>query len=190
MKTWIVFLFALVIVFDQPADGYTVSGGTYRTNGSSSDAQAAINVAPQGSTILIPAGNFIWSTTVSLSTPLHLLGAGAGATTITCGVGNSGSLDVRCSTAGNTEVGGISFVEGSFRVNYQALVEIFGGSTGQPANPNGVVLLHDCSFSVNQNGEDCVLWQTNGGVIWNCTFSSHDIDCVGVYCKDALGSTH
>src|ERR1700730_15416597 len=189
MKTWIAFLFALAIVSGQSADGYTVSGSTYRTNGSSSDVQAAINAAPNGSTILLPAGNFTWSTTVSLSAPLHLVGAGANATTITCGVGNSGTLDVTCSTAGNIEVSSISFVEGNFTVAYEALVKVSGASTGQPANPNGVVLLHDCSFSVNQNGEDCVLWQTNGGVIWNCRFSSQDIDCVGVYCKDALGST-
>jgi hypothetical protein len=51
-------LFGVVIVFDQPAQGYTVSGSTYNTNGSSSDVQAAINAAPNGATIRIPAGNF------------------------------------------------------------------------------------------------------------------------------------
>src|SRR5215469_13682494 len=186
MKTSVFFFFALAIVCAQEADGYSVSGSTYSTDGSSSDVQAAIFAAPNGSTVLIPRGSFTWSTTVFLSAPLHLLGAGRNATTITCEVANAGTLNVNCSTAGNIEIGGISFVEGSFTPNDFELVDVGGGSTGQPANPNGVVLIHDCNFALNQFGEIGIRWETNGGVIWNCTFSSQDIDCTAVYCKNIL----
>ena len=46
MKTWIIFLFPLAIILNQHADGYTASGNTYNTNGSSSDVQAAIKRLP------------------------------------------------------------------------------------------------------------------------------------------------
>jgi hypothetical protein len=183
------YLFLLLALIASAAQAFTVSGRNYRTNGASSDVQAALNAAPTGSTVLIPSGSYIWSSAVKMSTAVHLEGTGSSSTTIVCAVANTGCLDVTFSSHGNSEISGIAFTLGSITVNYHGMVEVFGNSTGQPANPNGVLLLHDCEFTVNQNGQDCVLWKTNGGVIWNCTFQSNDIDCAGVYCKNALGNT-
>ncbi len=159
---------------------------TFTTNGSPSDVQAKINSAVPGDTVTIPAGNFTWNQTVTVSSAIHLLGRGS--PTITCGVANTGTIDVTFPKSGVIEISGINFVEGNFKVNYHALLEAYGRSTGQPAN-RGTVLLHDCNFTVSQTGEDCVLWSTNGGVIYNCTFFSRYNDNAGVYCKNALRST-
>jgi hypothetical protein len=178
---------ALLCLLPFSAMAFTQSGSTFATNGSQSDVQAAINAAPPGSTVTIPSGSFTWSSRVLMTGALHLQGAGASSTTVICGV--SDALDVTASSKGHSEISGITFREGSFAVDYRGLVVVNGGSIGQPANPNGVVLFHDNTLSVTQNGEDCLLWTTNGGVIWNCTFSSNDNDNVGVYLKNAAGNT-
>jgi hypothetical protein len=65
---------------------------TFTTNGSPSDVQAKINSAAPGDTVIIPAGNFTWNQTVTVSSAIHLVGHGS--PTITCGVANTGTIDV------------------------------------------------------------------------------------------------
>jgi hypothetical protein len=71
-----------------------LGGGIYQSDGSASDTQSAINSASGGNTVLIPAGSFTWSTTVTLSKPIKLQGAGSGrvigqsASTVAVGTGS------------------------------------------------------------------------------------------------------
>ncbi len=157
---------------------------TLASDGSAADVQAKINQAQPGDTVTIPNGNFNWNQAVTLSKAVSLKGGGS--STVTAGL--SGALSIAFPQSGTTEVSGINFVEGTFAVDYQGLVNIDGNSTGQPAN-NAVLLFHDCNFTVTSNGEDCILERTNGGVFWNCTFFSNYNDNVGIYLKNSASST-
>src|SRR4051812_33810453 len=54
-----------------------LGNSTLRSDGSSSDTQAAINAATAGFTILIPAGSFAWSTGVTVNKAIKIQGAGS-----------------------------------------------------------------------------------------------------------------
>jgi hypothetical protein len=157
---------------------------TLTTDGSAADVQAKINQAQPGDTVTIPNGKFAWNQQVSLNKAIHLIGS-ASSDVI---AGLSGALSITFTGSGTIEVSRLNFSEGSFAVDYQGLVNIDGNSTGQPAN-QGVLLFHDCAFTVTQNGEDCILERTNGGVFYNLTFFSNYNDNVGIYVKNSLGST-
>ncbi len=53
------------------------------------DVSAAITAASSGDTVTVPAGTCTWSTTVSITKPITLQGAGASSTVITGAVGSS-----------------------------------------------------------------------------------------------------
>ena len=63
-----------------PVFGFTaVTSKITQTDGSISDVQAAINAASNGTAIQLPAGNFTWSTALTINRKaVHLQGAGAG----------------------------------------------------------------------------------------------------------------
>src|SRR5271166_5060950 len=54
---------------------YTSSGTTFTTNGSASDVQAAVNAAPNGSTVIIPNGSYTWSQQVNITNYIILRAA-------------------------------------------------------------------------------------------------------------------
>ena len=56
---------------------------------SSANVQTAINAASAGDTVSIPAGSCTWSSTVSITKPITLQGAGAGSTVITGATGQT-----------------------------------------------------------------------------------------------------
>src|SRR5215469_14406526 len=58
------------------------SGNVYETNGSASDVQRALDAAPSGATIKIPAGKFQWTQYVNGARGVYLEGAGVDKTTI------------------------------------------------------------------------------------------------------------
>ena len=57
----------------------TVDATTLQSDGTAPDTQAAINAAASGTTILLPAGTFTWTSGVTISgKPIKVQGAGAG----------------------------------------------------------------------------------------------------------------
>src|SRR6516165_7911132 len=131
MRTWIVFLFSLLIICDQHVDGYTVSGHTYNTNGSSSDVQAAIDAASNGATVAISDGSYTWSQPVTSNGFLRIIAREYGKVTITRAYGGGDLLTINASTAGSVELAGIVFTSnmGGSSDNYlfSLLVNQLGG---------------------------------------------------------------
>jgi hypothetical protein len=162
MKASVFFFLLLAIVCEQQAGGYSVSGSTYNTDGSSSDVQAAISAASAGSTVLIPAGTYQWSSPVTVSADVSLQGAGTSSTTVACS-GNNGLLVISNPTPFACTIGGITFNGNDASGN-----DHIGILIKTPA------LLHDCNFTSNGGLLDMVRFETNGGVIWNWTFYDHD----------------
>src|SRR5215469_13836084 len=80
MKAFLVSFFFLALAHASP--GFTKSGNVYTTNGSASDVQAALNAAPSGATVKIPAGKFEWTTYVNGPRGVRLEGAGVDKTTV------------------------------------------------------------------------------------------------------------
>jgi len=74
--------FALLLALTHLGLGYTKSGNVFTTNGSANDVQAALNAAPGGATVKIPAGKFTWSSYVTASHGVRLEGAGPDRTTV------------------------------------------------------------------------------------------------------------
>jgi hypothetical protein len=156
----------------------TLSGNSYLSNGSLGDTQAAVDAAPEGGTVKIPAGVFTWSGSLKISgKTIHLLGQGT--PQIIVNVADADGFNITPSATGNVEIGNLTIVEGTIAPNFRHLLGVSGLANGQP------VLLHDCKFTVNSTGEGCVTWQVNGGVIWNCSFFSGFQDCEGVQLKQS-----
>src|SRR5579859_2642983 len=72
------------------------SAGMAATNSavsaSLSDVQAAVNAASPGDTVLVPAGKSTWSSSLSISKQINLIGAGNNATFITNAISGNGYL--------------------------------------------------------------------------------------------------
>ena len=59
---------AVILLMGCAAFGYTnLGGGVYRSDGSASNTQAAINAATDGQTVQIPNGTYTWTTSVEIS---------------------------------------------------------------------------------------------------------------------------
>jgi Pectate lyase superfamily protein len=136
----------------------TASGGT------PSAVQTAIDSAADGDTVVIPAGNFSWSSGIQIKKPIKVFGAG-NSTVISAG--SATGVTMTPSTKGHVEFGKVKFV----RVPVSGDAQHFVRATDAPGQP---MLLHDCEFNTAQFGNRSVEWGTNGGVIYNCTFISTD----------------
>ena len=78
MKPYVVF--CIILSNHLSVMGFTAAGTrTLQTDGSESDVQAALATAGSGYTVLMPAGTFTWSGTLTISNVgVHLEGAGSG----------------------------------------------------------------------------------------------------------------
>jgi len=97
-----IFALVLSVLFSTGLRANTINAASC----SAVDVQAAINLANNGDTVLVPGGNCTWSSKVSVNNAITLNGQGK--TTITWGT--SGSLTVTANTSTNTFVTGFSFV--------------------------------------------------------------------------------
>ena len=98
---------------------YAACGGSGANLTSSSasvaDIQACITAAATGATITVPSGTFTWSSALSVSKGVKLIGAGTGNTNITC----SGSCIYSDQGAGtNVRVSGFTFKNTSTGVDF------------------------------------------------------------------------
>src|SRR5207248_11315601 len=63
-------------------NGFSALGTVYHSDGSAASVQGLHNQVLNGDTITIPAGTFNWTTKVTISKSITLLGAGVGNTII------------------------------------------------------------------------------------------------------------
>ena len=169
---------AIAIGIGERASGYSVSGTVYTTNGSQSDVQGAVTVAPKGSIIAIPAGTFSWSAPVTVHTDVSIRGAGVSNTTVACS-GDNGLLVISNPTPFACTVSGITF----------------NGANASGDNQTGILittpaLLHDCNFNSNGGYLDLIRFMVNGGVIWNWTFYDNDQNEEAITFKNPTGGAN
>lgn len=151
---------------------------------STSDVQAAINSAGDGDTVIIPNGSCSWTSGVSVTKQITLMGASvptrsASATdgvTITDQAGTADLLTVTVGGNFHTTIANLRFMPGSGTGNYLTVQ----GSGQAP-------LMHDVYFNIpNFQLAHAVQWFVTGGVIWNTTFES--TDNLGGACGTQVGS--
>jgi hypothetical protein len=147
---------------------FTSSAGVYISNGSDSDTQAAINAAPAGSTVQIPNGTYTWATGINCSRAIKILGASIGGVTILDNQSGGPLIGLTPVIGGTLEFANLVFKEGS----------AIGAKAGQHfvvvnyAPGSSPILIHDSKFFSSGHILSQILWEQNGGVVWNCTFDS------------------
>ena len=144
--------------------------------GTSSAVQTAIDGASAGDIVMIPAGNFTWDKTVSINKAIKLSASNLGSTTITNGVGSGIMLVVGSAPPFGVEISNLRFIQGTGNgTNWHMLIQ-------KPS------LVHDCYFETAGKVRRSIMWETNGGVIWNCTFYSNGSDDSAIAFQDSNGS--
>ena len=144
-------------------------GATLRsTTGNSSDVQATVNAAQSGDTVVVPAGNFVWTNALVLSKSITLQGAGADSTVVSrdSGITYQGELvSISPSADVPVRVTGMRFNSVHVGGGYHRLpgVAIWGTSLGLTQ-----IRIDNCYFDA---GEDAVEWNLRAyGVVDSCTF--------------------
>jgi hypothetical protein len=173
----------LVLLWCGSAAAFSKNGnGTISTNGSAGDVQAAITAASAGSVVLIPSGQFSWTSQVVVKTDVSVQGAGAGNTTITDADDNlpfAGMLAIANPTPFACSVSGITFNGNSLHAGNTFLVQVL-----TPA------LIHDNAFLSNGGLLDQMRFVCNGGVVWNCTFYDYDGNEEGITFQNSAGGAN
>lgn len=128
--------------------------------GSPQAVQSAIDSAPNGGTVTINPGSYNWSSSVKIAKFVKLVGTG-----VTLNSTMSASLFViEPVSSGSIELSGLTFNGASGLGAYIKCAD----RAGKPP------LVHDCVFNATGFGKGAVLWEHNGGVIYQCTFNSTD----------------
>ncbi len=161
----------LILIFGCfSAHAFSVSGNLYQTDGSASDTQAAINAAPNGATVQIPNGTYNWSSQVTIANKaITLQGQSINGVVINNNSTVDGVLTIMEATSGSVVLSSINMADAGVTGSNGTLHHVTVNHTqgGQP------VLVHDCYFATGGSVlVYAMLWATNGGVIWNCTFDS------------------
>jgi hypothetical protein len=171
------------------ARAFTHTGSTYTSDGSLADTQAAVNAAGTAETVVIPTGTWTWTGSLAVDKAIKLKGAsmwsGGSGKALQGGVilkhksSQPNLVTLTSPASGNIEVSQLAFIDGGTTA-YQAQ-QIYTHGTGKP------ILLHDCYFEANNAIYRCVDWQSLGGVIWNCSFWTHQEDNNGIRWIGAYG---
>ncbi len=163
--------------------GYTTAGtNLLQANGTQSDVQAAINAASDGWTVQIPNGSYTWTSGINISGKgIRLRGQSVGGVTINNNCTSTDLITVSEDTTQSLEISGLRIVAlnpGGSQLRHLVVNHTQGGRP---------VLLHDCYFETNGGTiYRSVDWSTNGGVIWNCQFYSHQQDDSGIAFKNSI----
>ena len=164
------------VLFLGYAFGYTAeSPSVFRSDGSDSDTQKAIDAIPANCTVKIPAGNFTWNTGINIKKNIRVTGSGSDNT----GGSNPNNITTVISlngVIGLTPPFELAFLRITAGPNYRA-----GGDKPGPliainyASGASPWLLHDCSVSSKEQLNSQLLISQNGGVIWNYTANSNSV---------------
>jgi hypothetical protein len=158
--------------------GYTKTGNdVYKSNGSQADVQATIEAAKPWSTVIIANGSYTWSTPMTITRPVRLQGESKGGVIITNDLVGKDLVTVAVPAGISGEISNLNFIQGG------------GRGSGRHMAVYTPTLLHDCYFETSGSVWRCIEWATNGGVIWNCSFYSHDQDKSGIAFANSSGSS-
>jgi hypothetical protein len=188
-------LFVLILSgFCAPRCGATV----YYSNGSAANVQALHNRALNGDTIKIPAGTFTWSTPVTISKGITILGAGIGNTIITSAIdveAGQALFDVTSTGAvrisGLTCVGGpgdeqgfIQITSAGFRVDHCDFTNLTNRGVKAYSTATSWGVIHHCSFNKLSGSPQGVSIFGTGDAEWNRPLALGTQD--GVYIEDCV----
>jgi len=154
----------------------TGSGMTWTCTANSTAAQinTAIGSASEGATITFGAGSGSWSSTVTITKGIHLIGAGSSSTIITSSGANPMLRILPTSDALNSEFEVSGF---AFNTANQAIAIALGEYNYQPTTFQTKVNIHDNAFSgtTTANSDYQYIFNYNmGGVVWKNTFTGRD----------------
>lgn len=135
---------------------------TLSSDGSQSSTQSAIDRAANGDTINVAFGNHSWASPLVINKAIHLSGGGS---TIVNAAGSGPIMVITPDQSGHVEISDFHFTQGGNTGSgrYHLIVEPAAGRA---------VLIHDCQFDNAAFGFRDIEWRTNGGVIYNCVFTS------------------
>jgi len=140
-----------------------------------SDVSAAVSAAGRGDTVMIPPGTVTWTSTLTLSRGINVIGAGRDLTTITRGAGAQAIAILPDTTAIAGEetirVEGLT-LDGDNSIGYQGLIYVQGGGT--TSKPFKNLAVGNCRFQ-NVSGFVFLLRGQNRGAIFNNDFNRCNI---------------
>ena len=152
-----------------------VDRGTFQSDGSVRDTQAAINAAPAGSVVQLPNGSYTWRSGITINNGIWLRGQSEAGVTLNNDSGAETLITIRESPVQMTQVSFLRVIDAG---GHGIHLTVVGSNGGKP------VLLHNCYFETKGAGVyRSIEWQTNGGVIWNCQFYSNAQDNSGIAFK-------
>ena len=154
-----------------------VQKGVLRSDGSAADTQRALQWAASGSTVVIPNGSYSWSTPVRIENNVNLRGESVGGVTIINNYDSGNLITAVPRTPFTASISALKFVEGPGATSRNCV-------TLSVAVP---ILLHDVEFETNGHLLRSITWTCNGGVIWGCSFYSHDQDNGGIAFANSAG---
>jgi hypothetical protein len=144
------------------------------------DLQAKIDNSPAGSVIIIPNGNYTWTSGVTCNKAITIKGESPGGVTITATNLTYEVFDFTEPKTGNLELANIDFVVSVASNNWVYAVRTSPWSA-DTFRGGGRILMHDCKFDA-RSWNYSVEWDTNGGVIWNCTFDGGGLNGLSFVC--------
>jgi hypothetical protein len=145
-------------------------------SGNQSEIQAAIDAAPVGATVTIPAGRWTWTDTLRVNKAVTLSGE-TGAVIL-----NGHNVGVLIEVSAPATVQGLSIEQASGTTPDWSVKHVVVSAAG--------AVIIGCNFSMASHGARMIEWEVNGGVITQCTFTStQKADTSGIGFK-ALGLTN
>ena len=168
-----------------------VFADTHACNGTASSCQSAINAASDGDIVSIPAGNFTWTSGVTINSKnITLQGEGIGVTNLTAGT--TGCL---ISVVPSTKPFRISGFTISTTVDSDGFIRIRNGcnqSTAcEPPDIVGTWRIDHIRFNINSGGRmyPCIqVTQDDPGLVDNCYFYNGGTYLIGLRHLAANGS--
>src|SRR5215469_4495297 len=132
----LIILFGLLAAAS-PSFGNTITAAS----GDATSVQSAINSANNGDTVIIPNGQYSWTSAVTVSKFITLEAATLGGVTVTHNNPGGNLINWTTSSAGHSVIAGINFLPGTANGSSNYIV-LFDGTNPQFA------IMHDCTFNV------------------------------------------
>ena len=155
----------LAIGLGSRALGYTkVSDTLYRSDGSQSDTQSAVNAVPVGGTVEIPTGTWTWTGTLTINRAIKVQGQSGGGVNM---VFHNISVDTIAMVeppSGIQELSGLNIDYTKADNVWPFAVQL----TAPVPRGNGHILVHDCNFKTNY--AYAIEIEMNGAVFYNLNF--------------------
>jgi hypothetical protein len=146
---------------------------------STADVQTSVTASSEGDTVIVPAGSCTWTSGISVSTPIQIVGASVGNVIITDNdTTSSDSMFVfTTDSTFSPMIANINFLPGTATGHYISV----GGSGTKP------MLYHDIDTNIpNFQLSNAISINSIGGVMWHVTIES--TQNLGGTCGQQIGS--